>query len=74
MGLEPLLKSPELTEEQIMLQNRFLEETGYGESDILSLNYDTRTFLTRNGGVYQVNEEGGINHIKGPSVDLWDRF
>lgn len=74
MALQPLLREPQLSDEQSRLRHIFFEESGYGPSDLLSLNYDTRTFMTRNGGIYRVTEDGSIDHISGPSLDLFDRL
>ena len=76
MSLSPLLqeRGPELKDDQADLRRQFLDATGYGSSDILSLNYSTRTFLTRNGGCYQVEEDGSITHLYGPAASVDDRF
>jgi hypothetical protein len=74
MSLSALLQEPDLTEPQNRLRRQFLDATGYGSSDILSLNYSTRTFLTRNGGCYKVEEDGTVTHLAGPAVDVDDRF
>ena len=73
MGLEPLLQEPQLTEEQIALRTQFFSATGYGPSDLLSLNYQSRDFLTRNGGRYRLSAEG-IQHLAGPPPALEDRW
>jgi hypothetical protein len=72
MGLEPLLQDPQLNEEQIELRSQFFSATGYGPSDLLSLNYETKEFLTRNGGHYRLVD--GIQHLSGPSPYLEDRW
>jgi hypothetical protein len=74
MGLQQLLESPVLDRPQRTLRQQFFDATGYGPADILSLNYSTRTFLTRNGGKYVVNSDGTIDHLDGPSPDAGDRF
>ena len=74
MGLTALLVNPETTDEQSLLREEFLEATGYGSDDLLSLSYSTRTFLTRNGGKYRVGEDGKIEHLSGPPPDVEDRF
>jgi hypothetical protein len=51
----------------------FLEQTGYGPSDILSLNYETNIFLTRGGGKYQL-KNGRVVHLSGPSKDPEERM
>lgn len=50
----------------------FLEQTGYGPSDILSLNYETNIFLTRGGGKYQLKKDRVIR-LAGPSADPTER-
>lgn len=74
MGLEQLLKEPQLNEDQKELRHQFFRTTGYGPSDILSLNYKTRTFLVHSGGSYQVMEDGKIDHLGGPSPNPNDRY
>jgi len=74
MGLAALLQEPRLNEGQEELRRQFLEATGYGSGDVLSLSYETRTFLTRNGGTYRVSEDGNIDHISGPPVGVEDRL
>lgn len=73
MGLAALLKEPELNKLQNGLRRRFLRATGYGWSDVLSLNYTTGIFLTRNGGKYQVLNDR-VEHLAGPAVDTEDRM
>lgn len=74
MGLAPLLQEPNLTTEQEELKQTFFEETGYGVDDLLSLNFSTRVFLTRNGGKYRVHEDQSISHLSGPPPDVADRY
>lgn len=74
MGLVPLLKEPSLSETQAELRSQFFEATGYSSDDLLSLSFSSRTFLTRNGGKYQVREDGSIEHLAGPPPDVEDRF
>jgi len=74
MGLAALLQTPDLNEEHESLKSAFLELTGYGSHDLLSLNYDTHTFLTVNGGLYRVNDDGTVEHLDGPPPDVEDRF
>jgi hypothetical protein len=62
------------TEEQSRLVHDFLERTAYGPSEILSLHYDDRIFLMRNGGVYRMDEDGRIVDIKGPPSDPNERL
>jgi hypothetical protein len=52
----------------------FLRETGYGPSDLLSLNYETRIFLMRNGGKYIFQADGTVTHLAGPSEDPSERL
>lgn len=73
MALTPLLLEPELNESQRALRRRFFEVTGYGSSDVLSLNYETGIFLTFNGGKYQL-VDGDVKHLSGPPVDVEDRM
>lgn len=73
MGLAALLKEPELNKIQNALRRRFLRATGYGWSDVLSLNYTTGIFLTRNGGKYQVVDDQ-VNYLAGPAIDPEDRM
>lgn len=56
------------------IKNRFLELTGYSKNDILAWNVQTRKFMTRNGGQYQLTEAGKIIHFAGPSPDPEDRL
>jgi len=73
MALEPLLQDPQLNEEQMTLRSQFFSATGYGPSDLLSLNYEMKEFLTSNGGHYQI-KDGNIQHLAGPSPFLEDRW
>ncbi len=73
MGLEPMLQEAPLTDEQSTLRSQFFEATGYGPSDILSLNYQYREFLTRNGGHYQLTTDD-IVHLAGPPPAIEDRW
>lgn len=73
MGLAALLQEPNLTIEQEDLKQTFFEETGYGSDDLLSMNYGTRIFLTRNGGKYRVDGRA-IAHLAGPPPDVADRY
>jgi hypothetical protein len=50
----------------------FLEHSGYGERDLLSLNFSTGVFMTRNGGRYQIKGKDSDTTVKwlaGPPVD-----
>lgn len=62
------------TSQQRKMLLDFLEQSGYGPSDILSLNYTTREFYTRNGGKYFMDEDGKVNHLSGPSEDPSERM
>lgn len=73
MGLEPLLQEPTLTKEQIELRSQFFAATGYGPSDLLSLNYESREFLTTNGGRYRLFG-AEIQHLAGPPPAMEDRW
>lgn len=73
MGLEQLLQEPQLNDEQNELRAQFFQTTGYGPSDILSLNYISHEFLTCNGGHYRLVGEG-IQHIAGPPPSVEDRW
>lgn len=57
-----------------IIKSQFLELTGYGDRDIPSWNAETRKFMTRNGGLYQLSEAGRILHLGGPSPDPEDRL
>lgn len=74
MGLAPLLKEAIWSEDQAEMISRFLEVTGYGRDDLLSLSFFTKEFLTRNGGRYRLMDDGAIKHLSGPSVDVEDRL
>lgn len=52
---------------------RFCQLTGYSANDILSLSYETNTFLVRNGGKYKL-VNGKIEHLAGPSPDPNERM
>jgi hypothetical protein len=60
--------------ERVSLKQTFLEMTGYCDADVLAWNFSTRKFLTRNGGVYILTEQGHIKHLEGPSPDPSDRL
>lgn len=73
MGLEPLLQEVQLNEEQVALRAQFFAATGYGPSDLLSLNYNQREFLTINGGRYKFTGKE-LTHLAGPPPALEDRW
>lgn len=56
------------------LRSQFLELTGYARSDLLSWNFFTRKFVTKNGGQYEMTETGKVIHHYGPSPDPEDRL
>ncbi len=58
----------DFTPEQREFRSDFLRRTGYGESDILSLSFVNRMVLTRNGGIYRV-EENEVVRLAGPAAD-----
>ena len=62
-----------LPAEAAAMKSRFLEQTGYSSRDIISANYTTGRFLTRNGGHYKLVGEK-LLHIEGPSPDPEDRL
>lgn len=68
-----LVERPITTPEQQQLLYKFLNLTGYGPDDILSLSYETNIFLTRNGGKYKVSKRG-IVHLDGPNWDPTERM
>jgi len=74
MGLAPLLTEIVVSKEHLPLRRKFLEATGYGSDDLLSLNYITKIFLTRNGGEYRVRDDDSIEHLGGPPPDVEDRI
>lgn len=74
MGIVALLKEPSRDRIQDELHNLFFEATGYSTSDLLSMNYSTRTFLMRNGGKYRVDQDGQIEHLAGPAASVEDRW
>lgn len=61
-----------ITPQQQRLQWEFFELTGYGPSDLLSVSYETNTFLTRGGGKYRL-ENHKIIHEAGPDWDASER-
>jgi hypothetical protein len=72
MALEQMLAEPVLTLEQTTLRSRFFDQSGYGPSDLLSLNYSTGIFLTRNGGKYRVSGDA-LEWLAGPSPSVEER-
>lgn len=69
-----LFDSALLTEKQRAMKHIFFEKTGYGEFDLLSVNFETRIFMTRNGGQYKLDEQNDVRWVKGPAVLLEDRL
>jgi hypothetical protein len=48
--------------------DRFLELTGYEEDDVIGSNFKSRTFVTSNGGKYEMNKAGKvIKVVAGPN-------
>jgi hypothetical protein len=45
----------------------FLKKSGYTKADVLSTNGQKRTFVTSNGGKYQLTKQGEIRILKGPN-------
>jgi hypothetical protein len=56
------------------LRSQFLEKSGYSRNDLLAWNFATRRFMTKNGGQYELTEDGEILHFAGPSPDPEDRL
>jgi hypothetical protein len=73
-GLASILQTPSRSDEQEALLEHFLFAAGYGRSDLLSLNYSTRIFLTRNGGKYRVESDGKLTRLAGPHWDPEERM
>lgn len=73
MALAELLAEPTLDEKQSRLRAAFFEVSGYGASDLLSLNFTTKTFMVRNGGTYQL-QESGWKRLSGPPLLVEDRL
>ncbi len=44
----------------------FLARSGYEEKDVLAWSAQTLTFVTSNGGKYQLSRSGAIRKIMGP--------
>lgn len=61
------------TPKQRKLVWEFFEKTGYGLPDLLSVSYETNTFLTRGGGKYQLIDHE-IIHLAGPDWDPSERM
>lgn len=64
-----LLGQVQFNDVQQTLISAFLKQTGYGERDILALNFSTKIFMTRNGGRYHLQENQQVKWIEGPPVD-----
>lgn len=62
-----------MTTEQNQLIEHFLEASGYGRSDLLAINYTTRTVMTLNGGIYRVRNSGSVAWVKGPALEPEER-
>jgi len=74
MWSKMLFDSALLTEEQRMAKHIFFEKTGYGEFDLLSVNFTTRIFMMKNGGQYRLDEHNDVLWLRGPAVLLEDRL
>jgi len=68
-----LLELPTLAPEQKRLWSEFLSKTGYSRESVISVSYYSKTFLTHNGGRYQMSDGGKIKHLAGPSPYAEDR-
>lgn len=55
--------SPEKSES---LLDRFLKASGYKANDVDGQNDRTRTFVTTNGGKYQLLRSGKVRRLQGP--------
>jgi hypothetical protein len=56
------------------MRSAFLSITGYGPSELLSANAESRTFMTRNGGRYQLSEDlKRVKRLAGPSWRVEER-
>ena len=75
MTLVEDLPMTQSSEQRKMLLD-FLRQSGYGPSDLLSLNYQTREFYTRNGGKYYLDDDpdNTLKYISGPSEDPSERM
>lgn len=60
------------TRQQKKLEWEFFSLSGYGPSDLLSVSYETNTFLTRGGGKYRL-ENSKLIHLDGPDWDPTER-
>jgi hypothetical protein len=45
----------------------FLKKSGYKKGDVISVNAQKRTFVTSNGGKYQLTKQGEVRILKGPN-------
>lgn len=53
------------------LRDRFLELSGYEDSDIIGANAERRTFVTSNGGKYEVSPKGKkLRRLAGPPTPV----
>ncbi len=55
------------------MKDAFYQTTGYGEWDLLAYNPQTRSFMTKNGGIYIVDAHYNVKWVKGPAVRVEDR-
>jgi len=55
------------TEASEALKDRFVKLSGYKASDLIGSRGSTRTFVTSNGGKYQLNQKGNeLTTLQGP--------
>lgn len=69
----PVEESTDLSGDRKLLVSEFCNLTDYGSSEILSFSSHSHLFLTRNGGLYKL-ENGKIEHLRGPSPDPSERI
>lgn len=72
MPTQPVIEVDSAQELQRMKDVFFLV-TGYSEWDLLAYNVVTRTFMTKNGGIYIVDGIYNVKWVKGPPVHVEDR-
>ena len=71
--MQATIEELHIPDERNQILSKFLELSGYGDHDILAINWKTSTFLTRNRGLYRMVGEQ-ILHLDGPSPDPEDRL
>ena len=69
-----ILRPDEIKSDSDGMRSHFLEKSGYSRNDLLAWNYATRRFMTKNGGRYELDDDGEIIHIAGPSSDPEERL